>query len=71
MDVLPPLQIDDEETGENELVNVVENPLASLALVDGFNGDPFLNVDFCSFKLQSLLGRSIIWIDLFLLFFLA
>uniref|UniRef100_A0AAF5Q501 Mitogen-activated protein kinase kinase kinase n=1 Tax=Wuchereria bancrofti TaxID=6293 RepID=A0AAF5Q501_WUCBA len=57
MDLLPPLKIDDEEE-EKHSRSVLDKSLSSLTLVDGYNDDPFLNVDFCSFKLHRLLGRG-------------
>ncbi|VDO28984.1 unnamed protein product [Brugia timori] len=57
MDLLPPLKIDDEEE-EKHSRSVRNESLSSLTLVDGYNDDPFLNVDFCSFKLHRLLGRG-------------
>ncbi|EFO25978.1 TKL/MLK/TAK1 protein kinase [Loa loa] len=58
MDLLPPLEIDGEEVEGKELKSVGNKSLSSLTIVDGCNDDPFLNVDFCSFKLQCLLGRG-------------
>lgn len=57
MELLPPLKIDDGEAEKKELESVTDKSLSSLTLADGYNDDPFLNVDFCSFKLHRLLGR--------------
>ncbi|CAG9538355.1 unnamed protein product [Cercopithifilaria johnstoni] len=58
MDLLPPLKIDDGEAEEKKLENVSHKSLSTLTFADGCNDDPFLNVDFCSFKLRRLLGRG-------------
>ncbi|KAM3720632.1 Mitogen-activated protein kinase kinase kinase [Dirofilaria immitis] len=58
MDLLPPLEIDDEEAEEKKLKGIDNKSLSSFIIVDGYNDDPFLNVDFCSFQLHRLLGRG-------------
>uniref|UniRef100_A0A2K6VR97 Mitogen-activated protein kinase kinase kinase n=1 Tax=Onchocerca volvulus TaxID=6282 RepID=A0A2K6VR97_ONCVO len=58
MDLLPPLEIDDEEGEKRKLRDFTDKSLSSLIIVDGYNDDPFLNVDFCNFKLHRLLGRG-------------
>ncbi|VDO69659.1 unnamed protein product [Onchocerca flexuosa] len=59
MDLLPPLEIDDEEGEKKKLRDFTDKSLSSFIIVDGYNDDPFLNVDFCNFKLHRLLGRTV------------